>query len=170
MALLIRLEWKEFPVNLEKVNTHFRSTLSSNFDGLRCDSENMNVDFKEDYSEDDETLVSNYWASINSHSFDITIQEIVFSKINDAIVFGNRMIVQAAVENVLLGITQAGKTKDVSDYLSNLQMYLRSGSLYAAISEIDTLKAGSIPSGLSPWVTSARLDTYKTQIQAFLSS
>lgn len=170
MALTIELQWKEFPVNLDKVSIHFRTALSTNFDGIRCNSELMILDFKEDYSEADETLVNTYWNSLNSNSFNPTMQEIVFSKINDAIVFGNQMIIQAAVENVLLGITQAGKTKDVSDFLSNLQTYLRSGSLYAAMAEIDTLKAGEIPADLSTWVNVTRLNNYKTQIQTFLST
>lgn len=170
MALLIQLEWKTFTVNVDKVNIYFRASLSSNYNGIRCDSECMLVDFKEDYSDADALVISTYWNALTSTSFNPTIQEIVFGKINNAIVFGNQMIIQAAVENVLLGITQAGKTKDVSDYLDNLQMYLRSGSLYAALSEIDGLNAAGLPSELSPWVTTVRLASYKAQIIAFLAS
>lgn len=170
MALVIQLDWKTFTVNVDKVNIRFRAALSSNYNGIRCDDSCMILDFKEDVSDADIAIVNTYWASLTPTSFNPTIQEIVFSKINDAIVFGNQMIIQAAVENVLLGITQAGKTKDVSDFLSDLQTYLRSGSLYAALYEIDTLKAGTIPSDLSTWVNVTRLDSYKAQIQAFLAS
>lgn len=164
------LDWKVFQVDLLKVRQYFKINLSSNYNGLICDENHLYVAFTEEYSSGDEDIVNAYWNSISSNSFNPTIQEIVTLKINNAIVFGESLIVQAAVENVLLGITQANKTKEVSDYLSNLQMYLRSGSLYAAITEINNLKNAGLPSELSPWVTTARLNAYITQIQAFLSS
>lgn len=168
MNYAITLDWKEFNVDLPKIRAYLKAHLSSNHDGLVCDPSNLYVMFKSDISDDDISAVNSYWSSISSSTFNPTAQEIVTGKINDSIVFGNKVIIQAAVENVLLGITQAGKTKEVSDFLSNLQTYLRSGSLYAAIVEIDTLVAGDIPSEISTWVNTTRLNQYKTQIQAYL--
>lgn len=166
----IEFGWKDFPVKVDKINTYFRSTLSSNYDGVRCNPDLMIIDFLDTISDADTAAVTNYWNSLTSTSFNPTTQDIVTAKINDAIVFGNQIIIQAAVENVLLGITQAGKTKEVSDFLDNLQMYLRSGSLYAAITEIDTLVAGDIPSDITTWVNVDRLNQYKTQINTYLGS
>lgn len=168
MEYSIILDWKNFNVNLSKVRIYFKSHLSSNHDGLICDPDNLYVIFKSEISQEDINVVNNYWSNISLSTFNPTMQEIVTGKINDSIVFGNNMIIQAAVENVLLGITQLNKTKEVSDYLSNLQMYLRSGSLYAAINEIEVLKTAGLPSELSPFITETRLNTYKAQIQTYL--
>lgn len=170
--LSIVLPWKNFKVDLEKVRAYLKSTLSSNYDGLLCDEASLRVIFKTDYSDDDFSKVNAYWDVITLSTFNPTSQEIVTSKIIAAITFGNNMIVQAAVENVLLGITQANKTKDVSDYLERLQLYLRTGSLYAALQEINSLLADSNRASLnlSPFVTDDRLNAYKASITTFLGS
>lgn len=170
MDYSITLPWKNFNVNLAKVRSYLKSHLSSNHDGLVCDPENLYVVFKTEISQPDTDVVSNYWDTITAATFNPTMQEIVTSNINNAIVFGNNMIIQAAVENVMLGITQVNKTKEVSDFLSNLQMYLRSGSLFAALNEIEILKDNNIPNELSPFVTIDRLNAYKAQIQTYLGA
>lgn len=166
----IVLQWKNFQVDLDKVNAHFKSILSTNYDGLNADQENLKVIFFGSISSEDEIAVNNYWNSIQDTDFDPTPEEIAFTKINDAVVFGNKLIIEVATENVLMGITQAGKTKAVSDYCVNLQYYLRTGSLYAAIDEIDTLIAAVPPGDLDPFITVDRLNIYKSKIQAYLGS
>lgn len=164
----IALAWLSFKVDVDKINTYLKSILSSNYDGIVCNETSINLMFLNQYSEDDSTKAVTYWNSLTSTSFNPTLTDIATAKINDAIGFGNEMIVQASVENVLLGITQAGKTKDVSDYLSNMQQYLRAGSLYAAIDEINSLMSQDIPSSISPFITLARLTSYKNKIQTYL--
>lgn len=162
------LEWKEFSVDLDKVHKHLKSILSSNFDGLRCDSDSLKVVFFETIESEDEEALSDYWENVSEEDFQQTIQEMVSTNINNAVIFGNKLINDAIVENVLLGITQLGKTKEVADYLHKLSHYLTTGSLYAAINEIDTLIAAGLPGNLSPFVTLSRLNNYKSQIQGYL--
>lgn len=164
----ISLEWKAFAVNLDKVNARLKVLLSSNYDGLLCDEDSLNVMFKDEVSEADTTAVSSYWAAAAAPDFAPTLQEILTVKISDAMNFGNGMIVQASVENITMGITQVGKTKIVLDYLNNVQTYLKAGSLYAAIEEINNLLQADIPSELAPFVTGSRLTSYKHQIQTYL--
>ena len=164
----IQLEWKEYKVDVNKIHSYFKFSLSNNYDGLICNSEFIKVMFKSNCLSDDNDIVNIYWNSITSTTFNPTMQEIVTNKINDAIAFGNQLIIAASVENVLLGITQAGKTKEVSDFLNNMQVYLRSGSLYAAIDEINNLLESDLPSELSTYVSIARLNEYKTKIRTFL--
>lgn len=168
MATQIVLEWKAYPVKVDKVRTSLKSLISANYDGLICNEDNLIVVFKTDYSEADEAAVNTYWGTISAASFVTSMSEVITGKINDAMVFGQQVMVQASVENVLLGITQAGKTRDVVDYCSGLQRYLQSGSLYAALGEIDRLIAEGLPTDLSPFITEARLLSYKTKIQTFL--
>jgi len=96
------------------------------------------------------------------------ISSIVDKSISRAQLFGDTLIQQFAVENVLLGITQAGKTRAVSDYLVKLLTYLETGSLYAAIEQIDALINDGLDSNLSPFVTADRMTSYKNQIQDYL--
>lgn len=100
----------------------------------------------------------------------ITPAQIVSSAIQNAQQFGEQLMVQYATQNVLQGITQAGKTQAVANYLVNVSYYLDSGSLYAAINEINTLIAdtSSTKTGLSPFITNNILYTYLNLIQTYL--
>lgn len=164
----ISLSWKNFSVKVDKVRDYFKATLSSNYDGLLCNEQNLFVVFKSAISTSDADAVQAYWDQITEASFQPTLQEIIQGKVSSASTFGQNMIVSAAVENIALGITQAGKTKEVSDYCDGLQRYLQTGSLYAAIQEIDNLIAAVPPASLSPFITVERLNSYRAKITAFL--
>lgn len=92
----------------------------------------------------------------------------VTSIINSAITFGSQLVISFAAENMLLGITQANKTKDVADYLANVLRYIQSGSLYEVINEINRLEAEGLPSELSPFITTPRLLLFKNKVEAYL--
>lgn len=98
----------------------------------------------------------------------LTTQQIVDQKIQRAIDFGVSVIKSAATDNVIAGITQAGKTREVSDYLSDLERYLRSGSLYAALGSLEEMIAGEIPEDIQTWVSVERLTNVQSKIKSFL--
>lgn len=164
----LELQWKEFNVNLDKVNFIFKTNLSSDFDGLIADSDSLKVIFKNEITQDDIDYINTYWDNITAASFNKTTEEIIQGKIDDAITFGGQIILEAVITNVTLGITQVGKTRIVSDYLRALQRYLREGSLYAAVEEIDELILNGIPGELAPFVTIEKLQAVKTKIQEYL--
>jgi len=62
---------------------------------------------------------------------------------NPAIAFGHQVIAEMATENILLGITQAGKTSSVRKASAEVISALSTGSLYDAIAEIRTIPAES---------------------------
>jgi len=164
----IALDWKSFSVNLDTVRAYFKSALSSNFDGLFANDQNLSVIFLSDISDADAAIVSAYWASLNEHSFNPTAGQITIAKLNQATAFGCQMVVDAAVTHMSLGVVQAGKTKAVADYFRDLRYYLQNGALYAALEEIALLEAGDIPSDLAPFVTADKIHAAKNKIQAFL--
>lgn len=170
MADQIVLVWRPFSVNIEKANAYFKAHLSANYDGLVCTEDNMLVNFFDTVSEGDAGIVSTYWDNSTPTTFAPTLQEIINIKINQARVFGNDVIVKAAVENVAMGITQAGKTKAVADLFANLQYYLTTGSLYAAVAELQRIIDAGLDPNLAPFVTEARLLGYKSQIETYLAS
>lgn len=97
-----------------------------------------------------------------------TLQQIVEAKLEAAIAFGTKMVTDAATQNVIDGVTAAGKYKDVSDFLQNLGRYLREGSLLAAIDEITLLTETDIPETVQPFVTAEKLIAAQGRIQSFL--
>jgi len=88
--------------------------------------------------------------------------------IQNAKLFSTTLMNTFIQENVVMGITQAGKTKEVADFLQKLQFYLGSGSLYAARTEIINLVDGGIPENLSPFITEERMNDYKSKIEDYL--
>jgi hypothetical protein len=88
--------------------------------------------------------------------------------INSAINFGHKIMVEFASENVMMGITQAGKTKEVANYLTDVARHIQTGSLYEVINEIDRLKIEGLPQDLSPFITETRLDRFKQKILDYL--
>lgn len=99
----------------------------------------------------------------------IPISRIVNDKIRSSMSFGEQLLIQFATENVLLGITQSGKTTAIVNYLDALRRYVSSGSLYSAITEIDARIADpDLETNYAPFLTVDRLTLYKQKIQAFL--
>lgn len=166
----ISLEWKAFTVKVDKVHTYFKTNLSVNYDGLVCDEANMHVIFFDVISQADQDTVNTYWTNLTVNSFDPTTAELINTSINEARIFGNEIIVKASVENVAMGITQAGKTRAVADLFSKLQYYLTTGSLHAAVAEINDIIAAGLDPNLEPFVTETRLNNYKQQIEDYLAS
>lgn len=96
--------------------------------------------------------------------------DIYTALVQNAIVFGQSLTVQFATQNVMAGITQAGKTQAVLDYAADLYTYLSTGSLYVAITEIQTMIADTSPTktALAPFITNDILYAYMNQIQGYL--
>lgn len=114
-----------------------------------------------------QTEIDSIQSIINSHTPSLipTYKKVI----RNAIEFGNDLLEEFAAENILSGITQAGKTKDVADYLVDATRYLQTGSLYEVMNECDRLIAAGIPVGLSPFVTETKLNNFKTKIIGYLS-
>lgn len=170
MGNIVALQWPNFSVNLAKVNTTLKSTLSSNYDGLVAYTDSLNVMFKTDASDDDVTALQNYWNGISSATFNPTAQEQIQSSLSASMTFCQGLMLQFMVENVQLGITQSGKAGLMIDYLHDVIHSFLSGSVYEAISQIDGFIADTsdAKANLAPFVTNDRLTTYKNKIQDYL--
>lgn len=163
------LAWKAFQVNPNKVHLYFKQNLNSNYDGLICTSDCLELVFNNDYSPEDESTVNNYWNNLTEADFELSNTDVIISNISNAISFGHELMLKFSAETVLMGILQAGKAKQVGDYLTNLERYLRTGSLYVAIIELQTLIASPPPDALAPFITIDRLTSYKIQIETYLN-
>lgn len=167
---MITLQWKTFNVSLDRFHKYLQ--LNNNYDGMIADDYNLKVTFKTPESSEDITYVNIYWNNITEVSENTPnadeIKENVRNILQNAKNFGKQLVEDIAVENILMGITQAGKTKAVADYCKNVQLYLNTGSLYAALNEMDTLIAAGAPSILSPFITDARMIATRAKIASYL--
>lgn len=133
--------------------------------------------FEEDQTELDDTITCPDHPEATTRDFviketnDVDTSPFAVYKeiIRQAVAFFDDLMTEFAGENITLGITQAGKTKDVADYLANVLRYGQTGSLYEVINECDALVTAGVPAGLSPFVTEARLNTFKAKVTAYLS-
>ena len=83
--------------------------------------------------------------------------------ISTAMAFGQSLVTEFAVENVMLGITQDGKTGEVLDKMAPVMTAVQSGSLYEAIA-----RAKAIDDFDSKYVTHDRLYAFINKIEAYL--
>lgn len=126
---------------------------------------NFVVIFEGDLNASQIEILSN---KISSHK-SMTTQQRLAKIIKEASEFGQNLILEFAAENMLMGITQAGKTKQVADYLTDVIRYVQTGSLYEVVNEIDRLKNSGIPENLSPYITEERMEIFKNRILGYLN-
>lgn len=122
--------------------------------------------FTDPLSQLDEALLT---TTVTAHEAVIT-EDQVKTAISVAITFGTELLADFAVENVMLGITASGKLPTLINYLHWLGHCIVTGSLHSAVTELDALIAdvSLTKLELAPFVTNARLITYKHRIQTFL--
>lgn len=126
-------------------------------------SDLIELEFSPALSQGEETQLTNL---IAAHAGD-TLQNIKVI-VNNAIKFFQELMVEYAAENVSMGITQAGKTKEVADYLATVMRYGQSGSLYEVVNEVDVLIAEPPPASIDPFVTVSRLQVLKAKVESYL--
>jgi len=88
-------------------------------------------------------------------------------KIQKAILGFNTIMVQYAAQNVLMGITQAGKTQLIADTLTNVLGYGQTGSLYCAITALQNIQ---LTPEMAPFLTSQVISNLVSQAQSLLAS
>lgn len=166
-----KLEWKEFEVKLDRMHGHLKE-VCSDYSGMVASEEELIVML--DYqNEADIIRIDDYWESRTeqeeSQPTAQEIQENIQVVISKAMDFGKQLMVEFSAQNVLMGITQAGKTKEVLTFLADIKNAMDTGSLYTAIDEIDELISNGLPVELQPFITEQRLLDFKNKILSYLS-
>lgn len=163
---------KDFQMSAAKLDARFKSITSANYDGLVSDGTNFVVLWKNGNPADsDLAAIELYWRNLTQQVYNTPTAEeqtaYLANILKEARDFGNALIVQFSMENVAAGITSAGKTRAVADYCYKVQYYLSTGSLYAAVEEIED-RIQDIPEELAPFVTIQRLTIYLNKIKVYL--
>lgn len=112
-------------------------------------------------SEPDEAQKTQISSIVTSHSNNTAIIGII----QNAIRFGQSIIIEFAAENVAMGITQDGMTKTVRENTVEIVNALLTGSLYDAATAIKTLDASKKD---PKYITDARLLKFLNKIESYL--
>jgi len=96
---------------------------------------------------------------------DITLS--VKSVFRKSIIGVQDIVEQFATENVLMGITEAGKTKLISDTVAQVMYYCQTGALFEAV---NALQAIELTEPMAPFLTETRRTEYVQKFQALLAS
>jgi hypothetical protein len=94
-------------------------------------------------------------------------EQIVKQKVQKAMIGANIIIEQFATENILMGITQAGKTKLIADTLRDVFYYFQTGSLYESLNAIDSLV---LTQEMEPFLTQERRAKLRQNIVDLINS
>lgn len=94
-----------------------------------------------------------------------TYQNTLSYRIEDAMNFASKLMVQFTTENIIMGITQDGMTGHVRKTLSEVTMCLITGSLYDAIYEVKSIPAEKRD---VKYLSDARLLIFINKIETYL--
>ena len=94
-------------------------------------------------------------------------QQALIQAVQGAMNFGQQLLIDFAVENVSMGITQDGMTKTVRQAMSEIMAAIQTGSLYDALDEIDQIPAEAKD---GKYITDERLAVYKQKIVNYLNN
>lgn len=153
------------PVNTTKLMAEIKATsIGVKIDFVNSDGDNISVFTKEPLTTQEQVDLQ---AVVDAH---VTLDQmaLIQNSIKGAIEYGGKLMLEFAAENVAMGISQAGKTKEVLQYLHPVKTALDTGSLYAAMDEVDDLLAAGLPAELAPFITEARLLLFKSKIDDYL--
>ncbi len=85
--------------------------------------------------------------------------------ITSAMSFGQQLMTKFAAQNVMLGITQDGKTGEVLNKMAPVISALQSGSLYEAIARAKAIDPADYD---TKYVTHARIYSFVNELEAYL--
>jgi len=91
--------------------------------------------------------------------------EYVQQAIEAAMLFGVTLVKEYSAENVLLGITQEGKTGEVLTKLAGVQLAIQAGSLYEVIVRIRAIPTDQYD---TKYITAPRLLVFINKIEQYL--
>lgn len=148
-------------LNSDRLATEISAAISITPQCINTASGVVTIMFESELTTEQQATLS----SIVTNHVPVTSEEQVREIIQNSIIFGNDLMIQFATENVLMGITQAGKTKLIADTLKDVAYYLSTGSLYEVLSAIDEVV---VTEAMAPFITTERLATFKSKIETYL--
>ena len=166
----IDLQWKNFSVDLASVEASVKSIAAdSGYAGNSADSD-LTLWFTQDPASHIQAIHA-YWDGIVSTSPEAVAYAqaatklVVSTKVSAAIAFGNKMIIDFATENLLMGIDTDNQTDHVLDLMAPTMAALQSGSLNSAVRRLKSVPVASYD---SKYITANRLLQNVNKIEKFM--
>lgn len=167
-------------INVEKLNNILKTLASKDRYTYFIQESDLKIYYSNDLIQAEIDEVD---AVINSWQEYTTYDQLIIYLETSVFPFIDKLMYSFAAENISLGITQAGKTEYVLGLFSKKYTYpdaniltpislkdcFDTGSLYSARGIIQKIRDNPLDySGLSPYVTDARLLKMKNDIETFL--
>lgn len=146
--------------NLDKLQTEL-SGISGYLHSELIGATDLRCYFSNELSTEDQATLSSLISSHVAADPQAQVENII----QLAMTFGAKLLREFAAQNVLLGITQEGKTGEVLTKLMNVQLAVQAGSLYEAIDRIRAIPPTDYD---GKYITEARLLTFINKIEAYL--
>ncbi len=165
----LKLEWKEFNVDLEAMQA-FVKGLESSCTGSSADAA-LTFWFPEQISAENEQAIKDKWDSIESDSAEAVAytqkasMKAIKAQVENIAKFSQDLLNQFAAENIALGIVADHKTEDVLDVMLPVMSALQGGAPTVAIKRAKAISPSDYD---AKYVTAARLLAYVNKIEAFL--
>lgn len=174
---MIQLEFNKSINNIGKLSVELKAN-NSKFDSLTVRGDMLYLNYSSSLLQPEIDSISN----LVNNFVEISVQEQTKNYLlADVDAFITDLEAEFAAENMLLGITQAGKTGAVLGVMServtlagetrpfSLLDTFRTKSLFEAIRVIDHLVTNIATYEVSPFITADRLNAFKAKIEEFLA-
>lgn len=92
---------------------------------------------------------------------------VVNKKVKKALNGAADLMSKFCAENIVLGITQAGKTKLIADTLKDVFYYTQTGSLYECLTALDAIV---VTPEMSPFLTTQKINDLKSKVLDLLGT
>jgi hypothetical protein len=112
------------------------------------------------YSYDLDAASVNQVDSIVSAHTASDVRQLVGKRIQDATAFGQKILLEFGIDNVLLGVT-TDQIRNIATKMNKTFVLLQAGALYSALAEIEA----TVPDDV---LTQARLDAVADKIRVYL--
>lgn len=89
-----------------------------------------------------------------------------YTVLPNAIKYGSNLMNEFMADNILAGITQAGKTKIIGEACKDIAYWLSMGNLYEAVNAIDTF---TYDIAYEPYITEEKLTAFRAKILLFFA-
>jgi hypothetical protein len=150
------IEYK-FTKQIDSDLLHSQLSIITGFQGLNISDLEVTCLFNNELKGDDLTLLVNIMEAHNS----VDPVVVVTKKVQRAKIRFENLANDFSTENILMGITVAGKTKLIADTLRDVSYYGTSGSLYEVLTSIDSIV---LTEAMAPFLTTERVAAFRAKV------
>lgn len=128
----IVLNWQDFSVDLSRVRSDLKTQLSSNYDGLVANAQQLTVMFTATISDADTAAVQSYWTGLTPTTFATPVTPSPEEIAREAMAFGQNLIISLGIEPEVVTLT-TDQMNELMGLAGGIQLMLMTGALGTAM-------------------------------------